>query len=194
MYSAMNAFYIWKIINESINIHQNGGEIMANENLKLVINKYKYFFQQTINNSYKTFIIDLGIFFDAERYEEAFSLGKLIKIIEDQGIDISQLNIEIDNLKNPHGKLISLIIKLRNQDVAHQGINPEQHSLVFVEVEGLFKAVQDILNKLTKYYDNSSTFWDQVEEDIKGDIDWIFENLKRGEKERLREIDEKYKV
>jgi hypothetical protein len=194
MYSALNAYFIWKIINQSINVHSEGGEKMANENLELVINKYKYFFQQILNSSYKTFIVDLAIFFDSAKYEESLSLRKLFNILEINDTAAIKIINEIEEIKKPHGELIDLILKLRNQDVAHQGINPEQHVLNYEKVEALFKAIQEILNKLTKYYDDSISIWSHVERDMLKDIKWIFDNLKRGERLRLEEINKKWHI
>ena len=194
MYSALNSYFIWKIMNQLMNINGETGKNGAQENLDLVINKYKYFFQEIIISSYKTFILDLSVFFDSDKYDETFSLNKLINLIqkEDNGLNIEEIKKEIEKIKKPHGKLIGLILKLRNQDAAHQGINPSQHKLVYSEVEDLFKAVHSILNKLTLYYDNSVTSWGHVEKDMKHDIDLIFNNLKRGELLRLKEIREKW--
>ena len=188
MFSALNAFYIWKIIGQSINIHQEGGEEKANENLEWIINKYPSFFQQTIINSYKTFVCDLAIFFDAGKYE-SFSLHKLIEIASEKENNLLEIKSQIQEIKKPHGKLISLIIRLRNQDVAHQALNPEQHHIIYKEVEDLFVAVQKILNLLSEYHDRSWTVWDHLEKEMEGDISWIFENLKRGEKQRLKGIE-----
>lgn len=194
MYSALNSYFIWKTINQLMNINGEAGKIGAQENLDLVINKYKYFFQEIIISSYKTFVIDLSIFFDSDKYDETFSLNKLISIVEkkDKSLNIDEIKKEIENIKKPHGQLIGLILKLRNQDVAHQGINPNQHTLIYSEVEGLFHAVHDILNKLTTYYDNSVSSWKHVENDMKRDIDLIFNNLKRGELLRIKEINKKW--
>ncbi len=194
MFSALNSFYIWKKFNQSININEDGGEVMAQENLDEIFNKYKYFFQQTLISSYKTFILDLTVFFESEKFEETFSIGKLVKIIEDSGVDVTQLKVDIQKIKFPHGKIIGLIMKLRNQDVAHQAKNPEQHVLVYTEVEALFKAVQAILNAISIYYDNSVSAWSHVEDEIVRDVDRVFENLKRGEKVRLAEISDKWDV
>lgn len=187
MFSALNSFYIWKILNQSINVNEESEE-KAKENLEWIFNKYPNFFQQTIINAYKTFIVDLAIFFDSEQFEETLSLGKLLRLLDGKNIDINQLKLDINKIRKPHGKLIFLIMSLRNQDVAHQAMDPIQHILNYEEVENLFKAVQEILNNITRYYDNSLTVWDHIENNIKDEINWIFNNLKRGEKERLREI------
>jgi RNAse (barnase) inhibitor barstar len=188
MFSALNSFYIWKKIEQSMNIHEEGGSELAQENVDQIINKYRSFFHQIRICSYKTFIVDLAIFFDSEGYEETLSLGKVIKLLENKGVDLIKLRKEIDVIKKPHGKLIALIMKLRNQDVAHQALEPEQHILNYEEIENLFKAVQDIFNIITKFYDDSVTAWDHIEDEVRSDIDWIYDNLKRGEKVRLEEI------
>src|SRR6266404_6259363 len=107
MYSALNAYFIWKIINQSININEDGGRAKAEENLEFIINKYPYFFQTILQAAYKTFVTDITIFFDAGRYEDSFTIGKLLNVIEQQGIDISEVKTKIEEMKSPHGKLIS---------------------------------------------------------------------------------------
>lgn len=192
MFSALNSFYIWKILNQSMNVNEESEE-KAKENLEWIFNKYPNFFQQTIINAYKTFVVDLAIFFDSEGFEQTLSLGKLLKLLDGKNIDIEKLKLDINQIKKPHGKLISLIMDLRNQDVAHQAMDPVQHTLNYEEVENLFKAVHKILNNITKYYDDSITMWNHIEDNVKNDINWIFGNLKRGEKVRLEEISLKWK-
>lgn len=194
MYSALNAYHIWKYVEQAININNEGGAAKAQENLDWVINKYQYFFRQTGINSYKTFIADLAIFFDSEKYEESFSLKKVIAAVKDTGVDMGELEKEIEEIKKPHGKLITLIMKLRNQDVAHQALDPKQHIIKYEEVEALFEAVQQIMNKLSIHYNDLVVSWRHVEGDMRNDMDLVFKNLKRGEKERLRDIEKKYNL
>jgi len=188
MFSALNSFYIWKKINQSINVNEESGPKLAQENVDQIINKYPNFFQQVLISSYKTFVADLAIFFDSEKHEDSLSIGKLFELLQEKNVDLLVLKEEIGIIKKPHGRIISLIMELRNQDVAHQAMDPQQHVLNYQEVENLFKAVQEVLNKITRYYDDSITVWDHIEESVNGDVQWIYGNLKRGEKVRLDEI------
>ena len=52
--------------------------------------------------------------------------------------------------------------------------------------------VQEILNLLSKYYDRSFTIWDHIERNVTSSLEWVVDNLERGEKVRLDEIYKMY--
>lgn len=193
MYSALNAFYIWKWLNLAINTNTKGKEY-AEKNVS-IINRHSDFFRQIIVSVYKSFVADLSIFFDSEKYQESFSLGKLINVIsfnvsEDE---LNNLRTKINEIKREHGVTIKLIIELRDADVAHQEIRIQTRKINYLKAENLFSAVQEILNILSVKYDGSVTSWGRIEEDVNHEMEWIFDNLERGEIVRLREVEEKWR-
>ena len=88
---------------------------------------------------------------------------------------------------------ISFIQKLRNADVAHQEIKPQSRVVVYAEIEELFAAVQEIINLIENSYDKSIHIWNHIEKDTSWHMQWVFDNLERGERARLRAINKKYK-
>lgn len=194
MYSALSAFYIWKWLNLAINVNTKGKEY-AEKNVS-TINKQSAFFRQVIVSVYKSFVADISIFFDSEKYQESFSLGKLFvaishKVSEDE---LNDLKIKVNEIKSRHGVTINLILALRNADVAHQAIEVQSRNINYSKTEDLFSAVQEILDILSVKYDGSTTYWGRIEDDVNHTMDWVFENLERGEVMRLREVEEKWGV
>ena len=187
MLSAVNAYYIWKYLNIAINVNNKGANI-AEKNV-VTINEYGYFFNQIFVSTYKSFVIDLSIFFDSG-YEDAFSLKKLLMTLNDKLTEtqLNDLRDEINTIKSKHGVKISLIQELRNVDVAHQEISTHSRKINYKEMEELFSAIQEILNLINKHHDNSFTVLDHLEIEIANDIEILLENLRRGEKVRIDEI------
>lgn len=190
MYSILNSYFIWKWINLSINTNKDGAE-KAYDNLDQVVNKYKYFFQQTLVNSFNSFIIDLAIFFD-KNYDEVFTLKKLTKAVSPTLT--KEVLQKVENLIKPNFETINLVRQLRNK-VAHASLIDIPNKFVLYEsFEKLFAALHEVINLLSITHDGSVTTWNHVEKDVEADLSWIFANLKRGENERIKEIHNKYKV
>lgn len=188
MFSAMTAFFTWKWLHESINSNTDGFD-KAQENVDEVVNKYPAVFHQMMVNSYKCFILDLSVFFDKE-YDKTFSLKKIIDSLRSK-LDKETFD-KIEDIKKRNGSMINLILELRSQDVAHQAINSEKQLIFFDKFESFFKDIQEILNLLSSNHDRSEHWWDHVEENVRRDMAWVFENLKRGEKQRIKEIEDEY--
>lgn len=194
MFSALSSYYVWKWLEQSRNINEVGEE-NAKRNVE-IIKKYSYLLHSVFYMSYKTFVIDLSIFFDSEKYQESYSLNKLIKILDHKlnlG-EIDSLKEKILNIKKRHGVTISLILELRNESVAHKSLNSNKSWIEYSKIEDLFDGVQEIFNLISKYYDKSITVWDHIKGDVERDMKWVFDNLERGEKVRLDEIDKKWKL
>lgn len=187
MFSAVNAYYIWKHLNMMINTNNDGIDV-AEKNVA-VINNYSYFFNQIFPSTYKSFVIDLAIFFDSGDLD-GFSIKRLISAIKDKLSETQLLDLrkEINTIKSKHGVKISFIQELRNFDVAHQEIATQSRVINYADMEELFSAVHEILNLISKYYDDSITVWDHLETWIANDIEHVFRNLERGEVVRLAEI------
>lgn len=188
MFTALAAFYVWKKMNMLININEDGEE-RAVRNIE-IFRKYWDFFSIVKNSTYKSFVTDLSIFFDPEKYPDTFSLQKLINVIKDKisRIEYIELIKEIKAIKKKHGVSVAFILELRNVDVSHQEIARKERLIVYKEIEELFSGVQEILNLLSKYYDNSFTIWDHIEDNVTSSIEWVLDNLERGEKVRLDKI------
>lgn len=190
MYSSMNAFFMWKWLNHAINVNKAGADA-ANENVEEVMNKYRFFFHQVMKDSFKCFVLDLGVFFD-KNYDNSFSLTKLIEVLKHK---LSKEDLEkIEKIKRDNASAISQLIDLRTQEVAHQAVDPKKQYVNYEMFENLFKGLHEIIDLLSMTHDNSMHWWDHVEMDIDRDMEWVFENLKRGEKQRIKEIEDEFQA
>ena len=192
MLSALGGYYIWKYLELSINLNNPIGKEGVDRNLK-ILNLYNAFFWQIRVSTYKSFVADLAIFFDKNGYENTFSLTKLLDSTRDKlsVSEIDKMRKEIEKIKKAHGVKISFIRELRDADVAHQEIDTKARHLLYENIESLFVAVQEILNLISHKHDRSINSWNHIGEDINHQMEWILENLERGEKARLEEIDKK---
>lgn len=195
MLSVLGGYYIWKYLELAINLNNPIGEQKVNRNLK-ILNLYNAFFWQIRVSTYKSFVADLAIFFDKNGYENTFSLKKLLDSTRDKlsFSEIEKMRKEIERIKKEHGVKISFIRELRDADVAHQEIDTKARHLLYENIESLFSAVQEILNLISHKYDRSISSWNHIGEDINHQMEWIIENLERGEKARLEEIDKNLPV
>lgn len=190
MLSTLTSYYIWKWLSQAMNTLAVG-EKKANENVD-ILNLYSPFFRQIQISMYKTFVVDIMVFFDAGKYG-SFSLNKLIDLINKGKTKLVDTELQrISKLKNAQGSNISFLKRLRDEDVAHQSFTPQIQKIIFKDVEELFSAVQQIFNILTKSHDGSLYLWDGIENEIERKMLWLVDNLRRGETARLKEIDQKY--
>jgi len=57
-----------------------------------------------------------------------------------------------------------------------------------------FSAVQEILNLISGSHSQTFYMWDHVEKDVNWHMQWMFDNLERGEVARLKEIEEQFNL
>jgi hypothetical protein len=192
MLSALRGYYIWKWFNQATNIGMHGKEI-AQRNAG-ILNKHKFVFKQIIDSTFKSYVTDLAIFFDAERQVENLSQGKLLRTLKDKLTvdELQDLNKKIEDIKRSHGVKIRFLRDLRGEDVSHQTIYPQEKVINYVEIEELFKAVQEILNLISNHFNGSETLWGHIQEEVIHHLEWMFEDLERGEAQRVGEIEKEY--
>lgn len=192
VHSAMSAYYIWKWINNSINTNNEGKE--AAQRMVNIMSTYASVFQQIKISTYKSFVADLWILFDKDGYEDSFSLEKLIKASTEKisEVEIIKIRRKIEQIKKENGATIAFLRELRNADVAHQEIDSKGRKLLYINIEKLFSAVHAILNLLSNSYNRSANWWDHIEPEIDHKMRWIMDNLERGERARIEEIDREY--
>lgn len=191
MLSALSAYYIWKWLNQSININNDGGEERAKYNLA-IINRHILVLKQIMISTYKSFVADLAFFFEVREYDDALSIEKLIISIKNISDDeLKEAREKFNNLKNKHRPDISFLKRMRNSDVAHQALESKSYTVEYQKIEELFLSVQNFLNFISIKHDNSVSAWSHIEKDITHHMNWIFENLERGELKRLEDIKDK---
>lgn len=194
MLSAYTAYNIWKYLKQSLNPNEVGIEeakIRAD-----ILNGYNFLFQQITDSVYKTFINDLAIFYD-QNIDDRFSLLYILKKLKKNNYDIGGMEDIIDKKKRENKEYIKIIRDQRNGVVSH--LDPklyhESLTIEFIKIEDLFKITQEIFdllrNKISDY--RITTDWSHIPRIVKEDIDLLFNNLDRGEKMRVNEIELKYK-
>lgn len=192
--SGANAFFIWKWIDSSINTNNEGGKERAERNAA-IFSVYATIFQQIRISMYKTFVTDLSVFFDKNGYDGNFSLDKLIQSTKDKlsAPQIEELKKNIEIIKRKHSKDISFILSLRNSDVAHQELDAEAKLVIFKNIEELISSIQEILNLISSAYERSVHWWDHIEREVDHKMNWLVDNLERGEIQRLEEMEDEFK-
>lgn len=194
MNSALHAFYIWKWINDVINTNSPGGKEVA-EKSAATLNVYASVFQQIKVSCYKVFVADLSIFFDKKGYEDSFSITKLLLFAKEKisEVDMIELKKQIEKIRSKYGADIAFIQELRNADVAHQEMNLKSRKLIYKNTEELFLAIQKIINLISVKYNHSTWAWNHIEDHVLHELNWMLDNLQRGEKKRIEEIEQKWK-
>jgi len=210
----VESYYIWRTLVFSRSITEVGKEV-AEKNAKLM-NLYKEFFLPTEQSHLHVFITGLLKFFDKD--PQALSFNKLINKIQTNKNSFTKeilesiyphlkemgvtkdyyspiLQSDIDHFEGiiaKHKDLIENLKDIRDKQLAHTDLKTHDRTFVPNEVEELIQAIQEIFNKFTKTFDQSSTIWDHLKEDSIRSTNFLMENLERGEKVRLEEIRKKW--
>lgn len=189
MHMAYVAYLTWKWLEQARNENKNGKD----EALRHVeiMSKQTNFFHTALRGAFYIFIVDLCIFFDRQR--PSLSLDKII-----DSLDLSKDEIaKIDSLRDSQKESILKLKNLRDKDVAHYDIDferPERNILLFQEVEDVFLSVQKIFNILSNNFNNSVWSWEHLNSDVEHEMEFLFNNLEKGEKVRVEEIYKKYNI
>lgn len=180
---AHSAYYVWKWLEQARNL--NSGKDIAEKNVE-IMNRQRNFFKVALEGSFDLFILNLMIFFGRD---DTLSMKKLL-----QKITISDAERgAIDDILNKHENTIRNVLKrIRDKDIAHFDINIDRtlpNKIVYKEIEDLFESVGEIFNILSRNFNQSFWIFDHIDIQMKGDMEYLFENLERGEKGRIEEID-----
>jgi hypothetical protein len=211
----VESYNIWRTLTFSRSVPEVGQE-KADKTAKQM-SLYTDFFMPTEQSHLHTFTLGLMKLFD--RNPRALSFANLIRKIEVskavlteevlfsvhpqlQGLrdisdtyePITQANIDhFAELQEKYADLISNLKDIRDKQFAHTDMKVNNGTFVPNEIEDLIKAVQEMYNKLSNSFERSSTMWDYMGRDAKQKTEFLLENLERGEIQRLKEIEEKWK-
>jgi hypothetical protein len=212
MCKVVEAFYIWRTLFFSRSVIEVGDE-QAHRNVAIV-NRYKDFFIQTEHSNLSYSIIGLMKFYD--RDFRALSINTLANLLGKHKNDITAdlllkvrpgtifftegdrkeyvpiNNERLDEIKvltRRNKKIIKALKKFRNKKLAHLDMIHEEISFIPNEVEQLIKDTQEMFNKLS-LFDRTTTQWTHLGRGAESDTKFLLENLERGEKERIREINQ----
>jgi hypothetical protein len=214
MFGTVNAYYLWQALKFAISIPEVGEE-KANRNVK-IMSEYKYFFSTAEYASLDTAIIGLMKFFDKnpralslaslhkKMYEckDIITADTLLEVYPDRFHDddirgkysiYKQEDVDhLDEFRNKNELVIKTLKDIRDTRLAHRDIKPSSSTFIPIEVEALIKEVQDAFNKLSATFESSTTLWDHLEERVNDDVQYVLDNLERGEVQRLDEIEKRW--
>lgn len=192
MFTTVQAFYIWRTLYLSKSISEVGAEI-AQKNIETT-KRHINFLMPAERNHLFAFIIGISKFFDPHR--RSLSIAKLIsKVKESKEAEIITPDDEreIQDLKSKFIPLITELKKIRNK-AAHIDTKPIDGTFIPNEVEALINTIQQMLNKISLRLDGSSTIWHHLKDDTIADTNLVLENLYRGEAQKMKDIEEKWKM
>ena len=123
-----------------------------------------------------SFVMLIGHVFD--KRSDSMSLDKVDKTLYNKFFDENK-------------KVIEALRKARNNIFAHRNIQIDPKEIIIASVDDLnnfFSNLEKLYNELSSKIDNSSAWFDNVE-DLKREIEFVYMNLDRGEIVRRKEID-----
>jgi hypothetical protein len=216
-FKTLSAFYGYEALREAKASNILGQE-KAEENVE-IIKRYSNFFLPTEEALRVYFFLELAKLFDASN--QSLHIDKIINYTESnlkhltsdafkeynnkegreflnelaegyKGIEHSDL-LEIRNLLEKHKEPLEKLRIYRDKWLAHEDINkPDLPNITGIELHGLFKVLEKILNILTTKLNSSSTLWDHVERNVKDDVNRVLDHLGRFEPYRIKEIEEEF--
>lgn len=212
----VESYYIWRTLTFSRSIPEVGKD--EAEKMAKTMSLYKDFFMPTEQSHLQIFILGLMKLFDKD--PQALSIHNLIKRIQinkhiitsgvladinphlkaigaipEKYSPINEKDVEhFYQLQEKYKNLIGNLKNIRDKQFAHTDMKINNGTFVPNEIENLIEDVQGIFNKLSNGFDLSATTWDHLKDDSIRNTKFLLENLERGEKQRLKEIKEKWGV
>ncbi len=214
MSNVVQSFYIWEYLYFSRSITRLGEEKAKNNTETM--NLYKNFFIQIENSHVSYFITGIVKFFDED--SEALTLHSLMKKIredkdslnakiitevyperfDENEIHENYLPIKLEDqrkikqFKKEYAPLIKELRNIRHKELAHNDIELVDVKFIPEKIESFIETIQKILNLISNNFDRSVTDWSGIKNGAIKDVELLFENLKRGEEKRLKDIKEKW--
>ncbi|MDP1688509.1 MAG: hypothetical protein Q8L47_00025 [bacterium] len=213
-FEALSSFCVYEALRE-IKAHNVVGEKEAEDNTE-VINRFKNFFIVAEYAANFNFFMQLAKFFDDAK--QSLHLEKLINFAKSnsgrltasdfrevnqdrefldelvrryEGIKQEDLEV-INNLLNSNSLAIKKLIDYRDQYLAHEDKNKEKIIITGEEVAELLQIVHKILDIFSSKTDFSTWQYDHLKDGCRNDTKLVIEYLKRYEKYRIQEINERY--
>ncbi len=206
----VESYYIWRTLTFSRSIPEVGQE-EADKNAKLM-SKCTEFFLPTEQSHLQTFVVGLMKFFDKK--PPALSFISLIEeisknkdlltvktfrdaqpklhemgFIKDDYVPINQAIIdEFELFIKRHEVLIGSLKDARDKQFAHTDMKTIKVNFIPNEVENLIVEVQEMFNKLSGCFDQSSTVWDHLKDSSINSTKFLLNSFRRGEDQRAEEI------
>lgn len=214
MCKVVESYHIWATLVFSRSILEVGKE-KAEKNAKIMA-QYKDFFVTTERNHMHAFIIGISKFFDSD--PRALSIQQLIQKIKESE-DIITADIfkdiyperffpedfkdgykpihdedlkHINELRKKHELVIKNLKTIRDKQSAHTDIKVIRITFIPNEVAELIGVIQEMFNKLSGRFESATTIWNHLKDDAVSNTEFLLENLKRGEEQRMKEIKEKW--
>ncbi|MDD5146079.1 MAG: hypothetical protein PHF44_04535, partial [Candidatus Pacebacteria bacterium] len=100
---------------------------------------------------------------------------------------------KIDELRKQYLPIIEKLKTIRNKECAHLDDRRIDGTFVPNEVEKLINTIQEMLNTISARFDMSTTLWDHLKDEAVDGVNFVLDNLHRGEEKRHEEIMEKWR-
>lgn len=174
IFEAKSHYVGWKMI-----YHARSNGIVSKEMAERYVAIQKQagsFFTLTERAFLISFVMLIGHVFD--KRSDSMSLDKVDKTLYNKFFDENK-------------KVIEALRKARNNIFAHRNIQIDPKEIIIPSVDDLnnfFSNLEKLYNELSSKIDNSSAWFDNVE-DLKREIEFVYMNLDRGEIVRRKEID-----
>lgn len=193
------------------------GKRKAEANVKIFAD-YKYFFRPVQEAARCYFFIEIAKFFDTNKRQQSltievvldyaqknissFTTEEFIKFHNERKIfpeifksykplslkDIKRIRLRL--LKN--AKTIEALKIYRDKYLAHDDIKKDQVTITFKEIRTLLRLIQDIIDLFYRRLEFASNSYVNYDKEPVGAIDRVVKGLQEYEKERMRQIKEKY--
>lgn len=192
MISALNAYQIWKWLKQATIAHRSEGGKAKTEKRQSVLDRHASFFQQISLSSQKSFVADLSIFFDESlsTEERPTSIYALINLLPDTvpAEERASLQDGVKRIQDSQEETFAFLQTLQHTDAIHQVSAEQKDDVSFEDMDALFVAVQDSLALVAPKHADALAGWSRVESDVRRQMNWIFNNLERGEVQRRLEV------
>lgn len=209
-FSALSAFYVYEALREQIAPNIVGQKV-AEENVK-ILSTFNEFFGPSKEALRVYFFIELAKLYDIS--DESLHLTKIFNYTESniskltvddfteyhqnrefidslideyQGIkheDLASIKSELEK----HEDIIKKVKIYRDQYLAHDDIKKDLVNITGEEIRILFSVLEKILNMFSAKLASSTSIYNHVERNAKGETEMLVDHLKRFEPYRIKEF------
>jgi AbiU2 len=183
MFRAFHIYLAWKALKTSMFIPMRGKEEV--ERRVEIMNRYLGggIFNAFIISLEVTFVLEVKKFF--EKRPDSLGIYDFDNVINEG----SKKQIRDIVAKPEVQATFEMIEVLRNKLFAHdEKIMAERKMPAITAIDDLFKSLQEILNIISKDITSAYMVWDHLSDDVEPAISYLLDNLERGEKKRLDDI------
>lgn len=190
--SALNTYQVWKWIKQATIAHHSEGGKTKTEKRQSVLERHASFFQQMDLSMQRSFVADISIFFDESPSTKGrpTSIYTLIQLLPDtvSADERASLHDGVKRIQDNQEKTLTLLQEMRDASLIDPSSNTQQNDSIFEDIDALFVALHDSLTLIAPKHIEALSDWNRVESEVRRQMNWIFNNLERGEVQRRLEV------